>query len=40
MVKKINETRRRADSIQKTKTDNEMMFINKVKHRMEQDEAL
>lgn len=40
MIKKINETRRKAEQIQKTNLDNEMMFIQKVKFKKEQEEAL
>ena len=40
MQKKIQETRRRAEQINKIKSDNEERFLNKLRYKKEQEEAL
>lgn len=35
MMKKINDTRRRAEQIMKTKADNEERYIRKLQHQKE-----
>ena len=40
MMKKINETRKRAEQITKIKQDNEERFLSKLRYQREQEEAL
>ena len=38
MMKKINDTRRRADQILRTKQDNEERYLKKLRHQREQQD--